>query len=163
MKNYTTRIGLSANYNEEIFDQQIIHIVEGPQIDAFSETSINALTSSVFKISEQSDRMGYRLQGDSIPPISSADIISEPVALGSIQVPNDGNPIILLNDKQTVGGYTKIATVCAMDLQVLAQKQPGSEIQFEWISVEQATEQLKEKEHKFLQELTNIEQNQYMI
>lgn len=158
VKNYTTRIGLSANYNEEIFDQQIIHIVEGPQIDAFSETSINALTSSVFKISEQSDRMGYRLQGDSIPPISSADIISEPVALGSIQVPNDGNPIILLNDKQTVGGYTKIATVCAMDLQVLAQKQPGSEIQFEWISVEQATEQLKEKEHKFLQELTNIEQ-----
>ncbi|SUM33352.1 allophanate hydrolase subunit 2 [Staphylococcus gallinarum] len=82
MKNYTTRIGLSANYNEEIFDQQIIHIVEGPQIDAFSETSINALTSSVFKISEQSDRMGYRLQGDSIPPIASADIISETCSTG---------------------------------------------------------------------------------
>ena len=65
----------------------------------------------MYKISDQSDRMGYRLIGDS----NGADIISEPVGLGSIQVPNDGNPIILLNDKQTVGGYTK-ATVSQLDL-----------------------------------------------
>ena len=60
--------------------------------------------------------MGYRLIGDNIPPDNGVDIISEPVGLGSIQVPNDGNPIILLNDKQTVGGYTKIATVSQLDL-----------------------------------------------
>ncbi|RIP34178.1 biotin-dependent carboxyltransferase family protein [Staphylococcus gallinarum] len=155
---YATRIGLYSNPKEDIFDQQVIRIVKGPQIDAFSEDAINTLIASVYTISEQSDRMGYRLQGESIPPECTADIISEPVALGSIQVPNDGNPIILLNDKQTVGGYTKIATVCAMDLPILAQKQPGSEIQFEWITVEQASAQLREKEHEFLQELTNIEQ-----
>ena len=73
------------------------------------------LVESVYKISDQSDRMGYRLIGDNIPP-DNGDIISEPVGLGSIQVPNDGNPIILLNDKQTVGGYTKIATVSQLDL-----------------------------------------------
>lgn len=64
--------------------------------------------------------MGYRLVGPSVSPLKTADIISEPVALGSIQVPNDGNPIILLNDKQTVGGYTKIATVSQLDLKISA-------------------------------------------
>ena len=82
--------------------------------------------------------MGYRLQGEAISPNTSADIISEPVALGSIQVPNDGNPIILLNDKQTVGGYTKIATVCASDLHKLAQMQPNDTIRFEWTTIEEA-------------------------
>ncbi|WRN72674.1 hypothetical protein UM582_14750 [Staphylococcus aureus] len=60
------------------------------------------------------------MEGDSVAPINQADIISEPVALGSVQVPNDGQPIILLNDKQTIGGYTKIATVCKFDLPKLA-------------------------------------------
>ena len=64
--------------------------------------------------------MGYRLKGNTVAPKNSADIISEPVALGSIQVPNDGNPIILLNDKQTIGGYTKIATVTQLDLRKIS-------------------------------------------
>lgn len=65
------------------------------------------------------------------------------VALGSIQVPNDGNPIILLNDKQTIGGYTKIATVTQLDLRKLAQMKPGDIIQFKWITVEEASKSLK--------------------
>ena len=69
--------------------------------------------------------MGYRLMVSISPPKTGADIISEPVALGSIQVPNDGNPIILLNDKQTIGGYTKIATVTQLDLNKIAQFKPG--------------------------------------
>ena len=63
--------------------------------------------------------------------------------MGSIQVPNDGNPIILLNDKQTVGGYTKIATVSQLDLKKLAQFKPGDVIQFKWISVDEANAMLK--------------------
>ncbi|MGW8031540.1 5-oxoprolinase subunit C family protein [Staphylococcus shinii] len=144
---YTERIGLSCPV--DTLNQELIHIIEGPQIERFSDEAKQKLVNENFEISEKSDRMGFRLQGENIAPIESADIISEPLALGSIQVPNDGNPIILLNDKQTVGGYTKIATVCAADLPILAQKKPNETIKFEWITVEAATEKLKQKEQEF--------------
>ena len=152
---YAERIGLSCPV--EAINQQIIHIIEGPQIESFSNEAKQKLVNEAFKISEKSDRMGFRLQGEKIAPIESADIISEPVALGSIQVPNDGNPIILLNDKQTVGGYTKIATVCAADLSLIAQKQPNETVKFEWITVEAATEKLHQKEREL-----NEKQNQVL-
>ncbi|SCT83327.1 allophanate hydrolase subunit 2 [Staphylococcus xylosus] len=152
---YAERIGLSCPV--EALNRQTIHIIEGPQIESFSNEAKQKLVNEAFKISEKSDRMGFRLQGEKIAPIESADIISEPVALGSIQVPNDGNPIILLNDKQTVGGYTKIATVCAADLSLIAQKQPNETIKFEWISVEAATEKLHQKEREL-----NEKQNQVL-
>ena len=144
---YAERIGLSCPV--DTLNQELIHIIEGPQIERFSDEAKQKLVNENFEISEKSDRMGFRLQGENIAPIESADIISEPLALGSIQVPNDGNPIILLNDKQTVGGYTKIATVCAADLPILAQKKPNETIKFEWITVEAATEKLKQKEQEF--------------
>lgn len=153
---YIHRVGYSTQPFLKAFTHGIIQVIEGPQVNSFGRDKLNKLTSSKYKISEQSDRMGYRLQGEAIPPESSADIISEPVALGSIQVPNDGNPIILLNDKQTVGGYTKIATVCAADLHILAQKKPGDNIRFEWTTVEQATEKLKQQELDFQQKLNQI-------
>lgn len=152
---YAERIGLSCPV--EAINQQVIHIIEGPQIESFSNEAKQKLVNEGFKISEKSDRMGFRLQGEKIAPIESADIISEPVALGSIQVPNDGNPIILLNDKQTVGGYTKIATVCAADLSLIAQKQPNETVKFEWITVEVATEKLHQKEREL-----NEKQNQVL-
>lgn len=154
-KMYTERIGLSCPV--EALNQELIHIIEGPQIEHFSNEAKQKLVNEVFEISEKSDRMGFRLQGENIAPMESADIISEPVALGSIQVPNDGNSIILLNDKQTVGGYTKIATVCAADLPILAQKKPNETIKFEWVTVATATEKLKEKEQAF-----NEKQNQIL-
>ncbi|PTH98526.1 allophanate hydrolase [Staphylococcus xylosus] len=152
---YAERIGLSCPV--EALNQQIIHIIEGTQIESFSNEAKQKLVNEAFKISEKSDRMGFRLQGEKIAPMESADIISEPVALGSIQVPNDGNPIILLNDKQTVGGYTKIATVCAADLSLIAQKQPNETVKFEWITVEAATEKLQQKEREL-----NEKQNQIL-
>ncbi|MDG0842601.1 biotin-dependent carboxyltransferase family protein [Staphylococcus equorum] len=146
---YLSKVGYSLELNTETFNKDTIQIIEGPQINRFTLDTQDKLTTVEFKISEKSDRMGYRLQGETISPIDSADIISEPVALGSIQVPNDGNPIILLNDKQTVGGYTKIATVCGSDLHILAQKQPGDVLHFEWITIEEATEKLKQQELDF--------------
>lgn len=121
----------------------VIRVMAGPQFDKFSKESHEMLSRDTYKVTESSDRMGYRLKGNQVPPIESADIISEPVALGSIQVPNDGNPIILMNDKQTVGGYTKIATVIKADLPKVAQIKPGEEIKFEWVTVEEATEVYK--------------------
>ena len=132
---YKKNIGRASQINLANKDN-VIHIIEGPQIASFSEEAKSKLTENEYVISEMSDRMGFRLKGENIAPEESADIISEPVALGSIQVPNDGNPIILLNDKQTVGGYTKIATVTQLGLNLLVQFQPGESIRFKWISVE---------------------------
>lgn len=125
-----------------------IGIMDGPQIDAFSKRTIKEIETIEFRVSENSDRMGYRLSGASIKPDTSADIISEPVALGSVQVPNDGNPIILLNDRQTVGGYTKIATVIDSDIVDVIQKRPGETIQFEWVTFNEANEILDRKNRK---------------
>jgi len=154
---YMSHIGLTVPVEIPLSDT--IHIIEGPQFDSFDDEAKVQLTSNSFKISEKSDRMGYRLQGSNIAPKESADIISEPVALGSIQVPDDGNPIILLNDKQTVGGYTKIATVCAADLEILAQKKPSETIDFQWITVAQANEKLKEKERKFAEKQEQLSES----
>ncbi|WP_436854021.1 biotin-dependent carboxyltransferase family protein [Staphylococcus caeli] len=154
LDSFAQNLGISSNAQVSVSDT--VHVIEGPQIDCFSDEAKEKLTSTTFKISEKSDRMGYRLQGPNIAPEESADIISEPVALGSIQVPDDGNPIILLNDKQTVGGYTKIATVCLADLDILAQKKPSETINFQWISVEQATERFKEKERLFVEKQEQV-------
>ena len=135
---FKQNLGKTTVYNA-IPEDNIIHIITGPQIEAFSKESINKLVNMEYKVSEKSDRMGYRLNGECIPPKTGADIISEPVALGSIQVPNDGNPIILLNDKQTIGGYTKIATVTQLDLNKIAQFKPGDLIRFKWSTIEEAT------------------------
>lgn len=155
---YQERLGVC--YKDEIidYDATTIHIVEGPQIEAFSSHATTDLVSTEFTISENADRMGYRLNGTTIQPKQSADIISEPVALGSIQVPNDGNPIILLNDKQTVGGYTKIANVCQSDLPLLAHKKPGDKLNFKWQSIKEATDKLIEQKQKFAEILTSIDE-----
>lgn len=152
---YKVNLGKIVDYQIKS-DNTIVHVIKGPQFHSFSEEAVKTFIESEFKISDQSDRMGYRLIGPSVAPLTSADIISEPVALGSIQVPNDGNPIILLNDKQTVGGYTKIATVTQLDLRKLAQLKPGESVKFEWITVEDAFNQLFEFERSFEQILKNI-------
>lgn len=125
-----------------------IGIMDGPQLESFSRRTIKEIERMEFQVSESSDRMGYRLKGDSIKPIDSADIISEPVALGSVQLPNDGNPIILLNDRQTVGGYTKIGTVIDCDIVDVIQKRPGETVKFEWVSFNEANEILSRKARK---------------
>lgn len=152
---YNENLG-KATYYIPLVEDNTIHVIKGPQFSLFSEEAVDTFINSEFKVSDQSDRMGYRLVGPSVSPLKTADIISEPVALGSIQVPNDGNPIILLNDKQTVGGYTKIATVTQLDLKKLAQLKPGETIRFEWISTEEAFKQLIEFENDFEQKLINV-------
>ncbi|MBF7016961.1 5-oxoprolinase subunit C family protein [Staphylococcus durrellii] len=153
---FNNTLGHRYNGQLDLDEELTIHIVEGPQIDAFSAATQSELTSNTFTISDSSDRMGYRLKGPTVSPEKSADIISEPVALGSVQVPNDGNPIILLNDKQTVGGYTKIANVCHGDLNVLAQLKPGNKIKFKWITIEEATDKLIKQQQEFTKTLTAI-------
>lgn len=124
--------------------KQSIRLVLGPQADRFTADSYNILTSAPYEITASSDRMGYRLAGAKLDHVNGADIISDGAVFGSIQVPADGQPIILMADRQTTGGYTKIATVITPDLPILAQMGPGEMIQFEIISVEAAQAVYKE-------------------
>ncbi len=121
-----------------------IRVIMGPQDDHFSESAKETFLSSKYSITSEADRMGYRLDGPKIEHISGPDIISDGIVFGSVQVPGHGSPIIMMADRQTTGGYTKIATVISPDLSILAQMAPGSTMDFKAISVEESHEIYRE-------------------
>lgn len=128
------------------YDQQVeVRVIPGPQADAFPQSAFDTLTSALFTLSDQSDRMGLRLTGPVIETVSGSDIISDGIALGAIQITSAGQPIILMADRQTTGGYAKIGTVCTVDLPKLAQLRPGGTVRFSLITVEQAQRLLRKK------------------
>lgn len=115
-----------------------VRVVLGPQDDAFTEKGINTLFNSVYSVSNNCDRMGYTLEGNKIEHKDGADIISDGIAMGAIQVPSKGNPIIMMADRQTTGGYTKIGNVITVDLPKIAQAKPGDKIIFVKSSLKEA-------------------------
>lgn len=119
-------------------ERRPIRVVLGPQDDHFDETAIGQFLSNAYRVSEQSDRMGYRLSGNPIAHAKGFNIVSDGISRGSIQIPGSGEPIIAMNDRQTTGGYPKIATVIRADLARLGQAKPGDIIGFETVSVEKA-------------------------
>lgn len=125
-----------------------IRVILGPQDDYFSE-GIDKFFASTFKVSTKADRMGYRLEGNSIMHKKGVvkSIISEPSVPGGIQVPPDGQPIMLLVE-QTVGGYTKIATIISSDIGKVGQAKPGDRIHFRQVEIDKAHHILKEEEEK---------------
>jgi antagonist of KipI len=123
-----------------------IRVVLGPQADRFTEAGIRALLSGPYEMLPQSDRMGARLRGPRVEHARGHDIVSDGIALGSIQVPGDGQPIVLLADRQSTGGYTKVATVCSCDVGRLGQVRPGQSLRFEAVSVAEAHRLLRESE-----------------
>ncbi len=126
-----------------------LRVIWGPQDGHFPEKSRNLFVSAVYHMSPQSDRTGIRLEGPVIDRKSEIEesIISEGVVSGSIQIPGDGKPIIILGETVT-GGYRKIATVISADLPLLGQIKPGDEIQFEAVSVQGAHRALQVMEDK---------------
>ncbi len=117
-----------------------LRVVLGEQAKYFTEKGIKTFGSKIYTLTVQCDRMGFRLDGPVIEHIDSADIISDGAVFGSIQVPSDGNPIILMADRQTTGGYTKIGTIITADLPRLSQLPVGDGIHFDIISVEESQE-----------------------
>lgn len=119
---------------------QPIRIVLGPQDDMFRPDAIETLVTSPYAVSTNADRMGMRLDGPKLAHVAGFDIVSDGTAPGSIQVPGSGQPIVLLCDRQTTGGYPKLATVVSADLPVLARRRPGDPVRFEAVEVDQAIE-----------------------
>jgi len=133
-----------------------IRVVPGPQADYFSAEVLAAFFASAWRVSAEADRMGVRLQGPALAHRSDkgAEIVSDATVPGSIQVPGNGLPIVLLADGQTVGGYPKIGTVASTDLARLATAPIGAELRFEAVTVAQA-EALARAHEDELQRLLN--------
>ena len=117
---------------------EYIRILKGTNFDYFSDNSINDLTSKKFIVSKLSDRMGMRLQGSKIKNMKETNIRSEGLVKGVIQVPADGDPIIMLSDHGTIGGYPKIAVVISADYDKLIQIPPGNTLKFKLIELKEA-------------------------
>jgi allophanate hydrolase subunit 2 len=122
----------------------VLRVVLGPQSDRFTDEGLTALLSGEYEMLPQSDRMGARLKGPRIAHARGHDIISDGIALGSIQVPGDGQPIALLVDRQSTGGYTKVATVASFDIGRLGQVKPGHRLRFRAIGLDEAQRALRE-------------------
>jgi antagonist of KipI len=108
----------------------VIRVLAGPQQEYFSDDALDVLQSGPYTIAQNSDRMGFRLIGPRLCHVRGADIISDPTPLGALQVPASGQPILLMADRQTSGGYPKIATVITADISVAGQLCPGETITF---------------------------------
>jgi biotin-dependent carboxylase-like uncharacterized protein len=115
-----------------------IRVILGPQSDRFTAEGIAAFLGGAYEMLPQSDRMGARLSGPRIAHARGHDIISDGIALGSVQVPGDGQPIVLLVDRQSTGGYTKVATVGSFDIGRIGQVKPGQRLRFLAVDVAEA-------------------------
>ncbi|MBL4911480.1 MAG: biotin-dependent carboxyltransferase [Alteromonadaceae bacterium] len=132
---------LPEKYRPIYMNEVVLRTIVGYQYQHFSRLAQQLFFSSEFTVSEHCDRMGYRLANDNIKSHISADIdgvLSEGICHGAIQIPADGQPIVLLNDRQTIGGYPKVGAVIALDTNKLAQLGQGAKVYFEEISMEDA-------------------------
>ncbi|QKF07828.1 biotin-dependent carboxyltransferase family protein [Berryella wangjianweii] len=133
-------------YYEHENPQVTLRVVPGPQTDLFTDEGVRTFFNETYQVSGKCDRMGFRLDGPPIETVAGSDIISDGIALGAVQVPNHGRPIIMLADRQTTGGYAKIGTVASVDIPKLVQSPPGRTVRFEAVTVQEAQE-LYRKEH----------------
>ena len=125
--------------------EHLVRVIMGPQADAFTPEGIATFLSESYSVSQQSDRVGCRLEGPSIEHADGADIVSDGIPFGGIQVTGDGLPVVLMADRGITGGYTKIATVATVDLGQVAQALPGDTVSFKAITVEEGHRRLAER------------------
>ena len=130
-------VSLPLQHRPTYSDEVTLRTIPSYQQKHFASVEQRLFYSSEYRVSQNCDRMGYRLEGKPI----KADIygiISEGICHGAVQIPSDGQPIVLLNDRQTIGGYPKIGSVISLDTAKLAQLSPSAKVHFEPISMEKA-------------------------
>ena len=137
---------LSANALKHVLPRKVLYVTPGPQSDWFPEAAQRMFYESRYRVAEESNRMGIRLEGGAVLEDAGGKMISEGVSLGAIQVPDGGQPIILFVEQQTTGGYPKIANVISSDFHCLGQLRPRDEIRFERVDWETARTLLREQE-----------------
>jgi antagonist of KipI len=132
---------------ERLSPRMVLRATPGPQTDSFPPESQHLFYESTYRIAEESNRMGLRLEGPPIPQGSSGEMITEGVSIGAVQITAGGLPIILFVEQQTTGGYAKIANVISADLHSLGQLRPRDDIRFESVDWETARSLLLEQEN----------------
>jgi antagonist of KipI len=136
--------------SEHLSRRKVLRVTAGPQADWFSESSLRSFYASTYRVGEQSNRMGLRLEdgqeGVTVSQRGASDMITEGVSLGAIQVPTGGSPIILFVEQQTTGGYPKIANIISADIHRVGQLRPRDEIRFELVTFDTARSLLIEQE-----------------
>lgn len=150
------REGIRVPVSKDRNDVTVLRAVPGPQDDVFTQEDISHFFTDEYKVTPALDRMGIRLEGTALKGKDGTDIISDGITFGSVQVPSSGQPIILMADHQTTGGYAKIATVISVDLPLLAQARPSDRIRFEKVTVEEA-EKLAIEEKKYFEDILKIQ------
>lgn len=132
----------------ELTPARRVRIIPGPQDDWFTSEAMSTFLRSDYVVTRDADRMGLRLEGPRLEHSKGANIVSDAIAPGAIQVPGNGLPIVLLADRQATGGYPKIATVISADLPALGRVSPGAVLRFEAVTLEQAEAARAELEHR---------------
>lgn len=152
---HITHFGPRSMKPENEYPEHItVRVVPGPQEDYFTEQGMATFLREEYAVSNQSDRMGVRLEGSKIESKDGVDIISDGIVTGSVQIPASGTPIIMMADRQTTGGYAKIATVISVDVRKIAQARPGTYIRFQAVNVKEAV-RLKRREEAKIRALEN--------
>ncbi|MBR0094363.1 MAG: biotin-dependent carboxyltransferase, partial [Synergistaceae bacterium] len=141
VRNFETR---AITPTSSLLTPNSIRVILGPQAEAFTDEGIENFLSQPYKVSKDFDRMGYRLEGAKIAHKNDCNIISDGMVTGAIQVPGSGQPIIMMSERQTIGGYTKIAVVITADLPLVGQSKEGDILKFKAVSVKEAHEALRE-------------------
>ncbi|HEY2140311.1 MAG TPA: biotin-dependent carboxyltransferase family protein [Chthoniobacterales bacterium] len=138
-----------ANWAAIGHDNAVLRIVRGTNWDRFTSDARESFLAASFSVTRDSDRMGARLDGPKLDCIEEGDLLSEAIAPGTVQVPPNGKPILLLADCQTIGGYPRIGHVITVDLPVAAQLSPGSAVRFQEVSLAQGQDLLRQREEDF--------------
>lgn len=142
-------INLDSTFIPPYPERISLRVLLGPQDDLFLPEGIEAFVSGEYIVTDEADRMGYRLEGPPIRHAGKADIVSDALGRGAIQVPGNGQPIVMMSDCGTTGGYAKIATVIGADLWRLAQAKPNDMIKFLLCSETEAVQALAEEREKY--------------
>jgi antagonist of KipI len=116
----------------------VIRVIEGEHAHLLTPESRDRFWSGEFRVAAQSDRMGYRLEGVALELSTPTELLSEAVVFGTVQLPPGGNPIVLMADRQTTGGYPRIGEVATVDLPLMAQLKPGDRLRFRPVSLDEA-------------------------
>ncbi len=154
--NRTNNKNFITNFSNN--EKDTIRVLKGPQFDYFAKESQKDFFSKTYKVSNLTDRMGMRLEGAVMKNIVSTNIRSEGITKGAIQVPADGQPIVLLTDYPTIGGYPKIANVISADYDLLIQRTPGEKIFFKLIVLSEAEQLYKEHIKSISEIIKNIKE-----
>ena len=144
-----------ANVEKRVMEPDVfpgeytVRVLMGPQDDSFTEKGIETFLSGTYTVTNEFDRMGYRLNGPKIEHVTDGNIITDGIAFGAVQVPDGGEPIIMLADRQTTGGYAKIASIINVDMPMIAQCKAGDRIRFRKTDIETAQQAFRDQRAKY--------------